>query len=216
MGRGLTAVKAKVLGQNLTIATSHLESPLPPHQWFSEERKDQHACGIKTLDMIAGADSDVVWGGDFNWSDEKDGPMEMTLGWKDAWTELVWETSVGARGEEDPNGYTYDAKVNKMLWGGLRLRLDRFLTKLGRSFELRSIEMVGREPIEGVLFVDRGQKKPVYPSDHFGLLLTIELKEGIEAKAAAALGAPDKSKEGGGGDQRVVVPFTGTARRLRG
>jgi hypothetical protein len=215
MGRGLTTVKAKVLGHNLTIATSHLESPMPPHQWFSDERKAQQALGIKTLDALAGAESDVVWGGDFNWSDERDGHMELTPGWKDAWIDLVWETSVGARGEEDPKGFTYDAKVNKMLFGGLRLRLDRILAKMGRCFELSAIEMVGREPIEGLLFVDRGQKKPVFPSDHFGLLLTIELRDGIEAKSKVTSGGA-KEGESGSGEGRVVVPFSGIARRLRG
>ena len=223
MGRGLTVVRAKVLGHNLTVATSHLESPIPSsNQWFSKERKEQHQFAIKTLDAMAGDGQDVLMGGDFNWTDEREGPMEMTPGWRDAWMDLMLEKSVGGRGgQADTDGYTYDAKVNKMLWGGLRLRLDRFIARLGRSFELKGIEMVGREPIEGVVFMERGQKKPVYASDHFGLLLTIELKEGVEPQATAAArgsvgggSGGGKDREGEGGDGRVLVPFSGTARRL--
>ena len=77
-------------------------------------------------------------------------------------------------------GFTYDAKANGMLTGYLRKRLDRVFFRL-RDYDLEGIEMVGQEPIANLLYKkERSIKKvkqmvdmPVFPSDHFGLLITI-------------------------------------------
>ena len=76
-----------------------------------------------------------------NWSDptkrkEWDGELRLPPGWIDCWLKLH---------QGDP-GFTYDGKLNAMLTGYLRRRLDRVFAK-GSDFVLRSIEMVGTEPI---------------------------------------------------------------------
>ena len=77
-------------------------------------------------------------------------------------------------------GFTYDAKANGMLTGNLRGRVDRVFYKL-RDYDLEGVEMVGREPIPNLTYQkERSIKRvkqlvdmPVFPSDHFGLLVTI-------------------------------------------
>jgi hypothetical protein len=80
-------------------------------------------------------------------------------------------------------GYTYDGRTNGMIGGALQGRLDRFWCRL-EDFDAESIEMVGTEPIPG-LRCDRdftngeGFRRvsvPVFPSDHYGLLLKIRRK----------------------------------------
>jgi hypothetical protein len=43
------------------------------------------------------------------------------------------------------------------------------------SWRCRTIKMIGDEPIKGVEYEKKGRKKPlpVYPSDHFGLVLRL-------------------------------------------
>jgi hypothetical protein len=73
--------------------------------------------------------------------------------------------------------------LNDMLRGYLQKRLDRAFVKL-RDFDVRSIEMVGKQPIPGVTYhktvSNRGKSQnielPVLPSDHFGLLVTLRAK----------------------------------------
>ncbi|KAL9236938.1 hypothetical protein vseg_011548 [Gypsophila vaccaria] len=157
---------------SLVIATSHLESPCPgPPTWdqmFSKERVSQAKEAISVLKQYP----NVIFCGDMNWDDKLDGRFPFTDGWFDAWEKL----------RPAEVGYTYDTKSNKMLTGNrtLQKRLDRFMCHLP-GFKVISIDMIGTEPIPGLEY--RKEKKvrgkiqelmlPVYPSDHYGLLLTI-------------------------------------------
>lgn len=112
------------------------------------------------------------YSGDMNWDDKGDGPFPLQDGWTDAWVEL----------KPGEDGWTYDTKANGMLSGNRKLqkRLDRFVCKLA-DFKMDSIEMIGKEAIPGVsYFKEKKIRKenqrielPVFPSDHFGLVLTI-------------------------------------------
>ncbi|XP_020256745.1 uncharacterized protein LOC109833477 isoform X2 [Asparagus officinalis] len=84
--------------------------------------------------------------------------------WNDAWPVL--------RPSED--GWTYDTESNGMLHhkGELQRRLDRFVCKL-QDFDMFSIKRIGMEKIHGVRHRIKGTNLPVFPSDHYGLLLTI-------------------------------------------
>ncbi|XP_051128164.1 uncharacterized protein LOC127249443 [Andrographis paniculata] len=173
MGRGIHMAEVNVHRDvSIIVATSHLESPCPsPPTWdqmFSKERVEQANEAVKFLDKH----QNVIWGGDMNWDDKSDGPFPLSEGWVDAWAEL--------RPGED--GWTYDTKSNKMLTGNrtLQKRLDRFVCKL-KDFKLVEVEMIGKDPIPGLSYLKekkvKGQVKefelPVFPSDHYGLLLTI-------------------------------------------
>nr|CAB3499126.1 unnamed protein product [Digitaria exilis] len=173
MGRELCTADVIVGGLiNLVVATSHLESPCPgPPTWdqmFSKERVSQADEALRTL----GAFRNVVFCGDMNWDDKGDGPFPLPDGWIDPWTEL----------KPGEDGLTYDTKANVMLSANRKLqkRLDRFVCKLS-DFKVESIEMIGKEAIPGITYIKEKKVRqetrqlvlPVFPSDHFGLVLTI-------------------------------------------
>ncbi|WIA14064.1 hypothetical protein OEZ85_002615 [Tetradesmus obliquus] len=168
MGRGLRSVSASIGGQQVLVATSHLESPIPPQAWYSQERQQQMAEALRSLDDAAAGN--VLFAGDMNWDDKRDGAPPLPNSWVDAWATL----------QPGKPGATYDAKSNPMLpfKGTPALRLDRIICKL-RDWRLGSIELVGNQPLPGVTYSHRlrngGSKElPVLPSDHFGLLLKLE------------------------------------------
>jgi len=173
MGRELCIADVTVGGViKLVVATSHLESPSPgPPTWdqmFSKERVGQANESVRTL----GAFRNVIFCGDTNWDDKGDGPFPLPDGWIDAWDEL----------KPGENGWTYDTKANVMLSGNRKLqkRLGRFMCKLS-YFKVESIEMIGEEVIPGVTYIKEKKVRqeirqlvlPVFPSDHFELVLTI-------------------------------------------
>jgi tyrosyl-DNA phosphodiesterase 2 len=63
-------------------------------------------------------------------------------------------------------------------------RLDRFACKFS-DFKVDNIEMIGKEAIPGITYIKekkvrqeiRNLELPVFPSDHFGLVLTISSSE---------------------------------------
>ncbi|CAJ2649488.1 unnamed protein product [Trifolium pratense] len=176
MGRELCIAELEdVSGKSLVVATSHLESPCPgPPTWdqmFSKERVEQANEALNLLKRYP----NVVFGGDMNWDDKKDGQYPLLDGWVDAWSEL--------RPKE--TGWTYDTKSNQMLSGNRKLqcRLDRFVCHL-RDLKISSIDMIGMDEISGVSYIKEKKVRteikqlvlPVLPSDHYGLLLTISSK----------------------------------------
>jgi len=59
-----------------------------------------------------------------------------------------------------------------MLRGYERMRYDRILFKcVTNTWQPLSIELIGDQPIIGTSW----ENKPLYPSDHFGLLMKIKL-----------------------------------------
>eukprot|EP00270_Netrium_digitus_P004939 TRINITY_DN1640_c0_g1_i7.p2 TRINITY_DN1640_c0_g1~~TRINITY_DN1640_c0_g1_i7.p2 ORF type:complete len:106 (+),score=37.21 TRINITY_DN1640_c0_g1_i7:70-387(+) len=82
-------------------------------------------------------------------------------------------------------GLTYDSKTNGMLKGGrISERLDRIFCKL-KDFVVEDVQLVGTESIHGLTFTKtRSVKKvmqevqlPVLPSDHYGILLHLQIKQ---------------------------------------
>uniref|UniRef100_A0A0D9WZC3 Uncharacterized protein n=1 Tax=Leersia perrieri TaxID=77586 RepID=A0A0D9WZC3_9ORYZ len=161
---------------SLHVSTCRLAAPTPSDV-RAMERVSKASRLVDTL-HLAGKTDNAVLGGDMSWDDDIDGPfpIEGLVGWVDAWSAL--------RGDGG-DGWTYDAVENPMLSEycrkpEIRKRPDRFVCKL-RDFRLRSIEMVGVEPIPGVTHCDDGGYfLPVLPSHHFGLLLTIVPKSFYE------------------------------------
>eukprot|EP00927_Polykrikos_kofoidii_P037000 TRINITY_DN31174_c0_g1_i1.p1 TRINITY_DN31174_c0_g1~~TRINITY_DN31174_c0_g1_i1.p1 ORF type:complete len:266 (+),score=36.22 TRINITY_DN31174_c0_g1_i1:277-1074(+) len=135
----------------LTFATSHFESLS-----HAKTRRSQIS---ETLELLDGPE-DVVFCGDTNINEAVDGEVRPPEPWKDAWLAL----------RPGESGYTYDVEKNTMMaaadeWARsthAMLRFDRFWVKL-QKYKLASIQLLD-EP------VDEG----VWPSDHFGLLLTLE------------------------------------------
>ncbi|KAF6997292.1 hypothetical protein CFC21_013531 [Triticum aestivum] len=183
MGRELCMANINIGGVTLVLGTSHLESPSRP-RLRSNERVAQ---AKESLILLGGRGScNLIFCGDMNWDDKTDGPFPLPDGWVDAWAEL----------KPGEDGWTYDTEANAMLSAVVhkrQLRLDRFVCKLP-DFEVQGIEMVGKEPIPGVLYVKvdvarwkskekicrqrRERMLPVLPSDHFGLVLTVTPQPG--------------------------------------
>ncbi|GKC98116.1 endonuclease/exonuclease/phosphatase family protein, partial [Tanacetum coccineum] len=156
----------------LVVATSHLESPCPgPPTWdqmYSKERVKQANEAVDFLNKNPNA----IFCGDMNWEDELDGEFPLPDGWIDAWTELN-PTDVG---------WTFDTKANQMISANqiLQKRIDRFLIS-SRDFKVESVNMIGTERIPEVTYKKQKEDRtelelPVFPSDHFGLLLTISAR----------------------------------------
>lgn len=169
MGRELCVAEIRVSrGKSLIVATCHLESPDPFRRMYTQERVAQAKKALRCLECFP----NVVLAGDMNWNEELAGEFPIREGWVDAWQKL----------RPGLKGWTCDTDSNPMLAANrpLRLRSDRCLCKLN-DFKLVEISMIGTEPIPGVSYSKqkregdrvRTLKRPVLPSDHYGLLLEI-------------------------------------------
>eukprot|EP01083_Nonionella_stella_P146239 459695_1 len=143
MQRELVQCQIDLKGIKVTVATTHLESPVNKFMGgkddlFTGERKTQIKESFKILDK----QPLVVFGGDMNWNDNpkrkrNDGPVPLPSGWTDCWL------------TKHPNsaGFTYDGRANQMLANYLQSRLDRVFVK---GIEVESVKMIGTEAIPGV------------------------------------------------------------------
>ena len=189
-------------GRELTVMSSHLESFISKAQTSSAERVAQLKDTIRVLDGVVdrraaerlkhprrepgalpdggsgvsgGGVRNALFAGDTNWDETTDGEVPLPPGWEDAWL---------LKGDGGP-GYTYDLKRNAMMSGYLQKRLDRVFCRL-EDFRVASFEMVGTTPVtrrDGSVatyvneWKGRAETKAVLPSDHFGVLVTLEALE---------------------------------------
>ena len=159
-------------GPPLHVATSHFES-----LDFVRKRAKQIATAFES----APAAGDALVCGDTNVNEDLGrsftSPGErvaLPSGWVDAWTTL-------RPGEA---GATFDVDANRMVhrldsWARTnhaRIRFDRFWTRLQPSGgrRLAAIELVGTEPIPPEAAEEASRDARWWPSDHFGLLLTLD------------------------------------------
>lgn len=148
-GRTVLIAVLKTETGPLTIATTHMESPL-----------ESGAVRAKQLDTIfakAGVAGDAIVLGDFNFGDGEPEEGHLDPAYKDMWLEL--------RPKE--KGYTWDNEKSDLaaaskFAGEKSRRLDRILLR-SATWKAKSIEIIGDIP------TDEG-KKDMFPSDHFGLL----------------------------------------------
>ena len=190
MGRCLLFGRARLPGFGIVlVATTHLESPTPPVMRTAERQAQLALCFEKLGGAMRGSSprpSAVLLMGDLNWTEGgrprkdnpnvltqvRDGVLPLPTHWRDAWEATHAEL-----------GYfescTYNSSTNKMLSGTLSYRADRVLF-WGQDVEPRAARMVGTEPLRGVTYVKKGAVKPVYCSDHYGVLATFGLGRGAE------------------------------------
>ncbi|KAL5723270.1 hypothetical protein ACHQM5_006687 [Ranunculus cassubicifolius] len=167
VGREISLMETRVWGnKSLVVATSHLKSRYADpsvsngQYQYRKERIDQAKEALTILNKYP----NVIFCGDMNWDENKDGEFPLPVGWVDAWSEL----------RPDEKGFTYDTKTNAMLLGHprVRKRFDRSLCNLN-SFRLDQIEIIGKDAIPDVIYKSKKKELPVLPSDHYGLILTI-------------------------------------------
>jgi len=187
MGRDCLEAEFLLNGQAFTVATIHLES-----LDFPQKRKEQ----LYYLSQILTAPSVTILG-DFNFDSEQNYshleykreairrgmPIEAVESvplpdnepiendslksyfpeFKDVWVDS---------GLTDPKekGFTFDSLKNRMIKGYERMRYDRILLK-SKYWLPTAISLLGEDPIQ----VTKVGGAVVYPSDHFGLIMTLEI-----------------------------------------
>ena len=188
MGRELVTCRFRctphphVTPVDVVAATSHLESPTPPHGFHVAERQSQLARALRDVESLASADRAPLafFAGDLNWSETRgktqgDGTIVLPSDrWRDAWT--------AANGTDDP-GYTYDSAANPALKGYLKGRLDRCIVRIAQDAPwcVASAALIGKEVVPDAKrpFVPRGknpgppEQLPMTISDHWGLHVTL-------------------------------------------
>jgi exonuclease III len=172
---------------NFTVATLHLES-----LDFPQKRKEQ----LQYIKPILQSPSVTILG-DFNFDSEQnyshleykrdlirkgmpfetvesiplpenepienDNLRDLFPEYKDVWVDCGLIPSTD-------KGYTFDSQKNRMIKGYERMRYDRILLK-SKYWKPTAISLLGDEPISG----SKVGGAVVYPSDHFGLIMTLEI-----------------------------------------
>ncbi|TNE47377.1 MAG: hypothetical protein EP343_19575 [Deltaproteobacteria bacterium] len=154
MGRGLSVLHCPQL--DLVVGATHLES-----MDSAEFRQAQAREAFERLDSYQ--TGTAIFMGDTNLYDDE--TLEpLPTGWVDAWTTLY---------PNDP-GWTRDSEVNKMLRYPSQQRIDRIFIR-SQNYKLVQMEILGLTPLDPDVY-DLDPEQPIYPSDHFGLLLEIKHK----------------------------------------
>lgn len=200
MGRGLLVARAAWPGVgDVLFGVAHLESFVGREvdAAVRAERRAQVARAAATLEAKAAAHgcAAAVLLGDFNWDDGKDGDAVAAAGaaWRDAWRD---------RGSPKASEFTYDGRANGMLKHGFKHRFDRVFV-LDREVKRQTLDaadacavattgfrLVGTAQV-GTRTIQHEKKGtlPMFPSDHFGVEVTLEKRA-----AAAAAPAPAAKK----------------------
>ena len=204
MGRGLLVARATWPGVgDVLFGVAHLESFVGREvdAAVRAERRAQVARAAATLEAKAAAHgcAAAVLLGDFNWEDSKDGDALAAAGaaWRDAWRD---------RGSPKASEFTYDGRANGMLKHGFKHRFDRVFV-LDRAKEVKEqtlndaadasraiattgFRLVGTAQV-GTRTIQHEKKGtlPMFPSDHFGVEVT------LEKRAAAAAAPPPAAKK---------------------
>lgn len=216
MGRGLLLGSALLDGRRIILATSHLESFVPGEAGIVSQRCAQLKLAGRWLqeEMKRVRAVAAIFLGDMNWDDKDGDPLDhLGDGWKDVW---------GTLGSPADRRYTYDGKENGMLAHRYRSRLDRcYLLSAESSTQAtvvaRSMALVGREQVGDRLITkqrNNGQTRrlPLFPSDHFGLLVHFDLeapaKPQTVGEAQAGGRAEPDSHHAHAGERAVKRPRT--------
>ena len=188
-GRTFLVVRTQVRGRPFAVATCHLESPL--------EAGATRASQLDVFFRQLGC-ADAIMLGDFNFGDGEAESKRIPGAFQDAWL----ATNAGE------NGFTWDIERSPMARKGsfpgeASRRLDRILVK-SRFLKPQKTEILGSAPVD----------KPgeVFPSDHFGLLASLEVvvpgaQVKTEPKALGCAGTPGGVPETTGkGDNPLPKP----------
>lgn len=155
--RTLFAVKTVINGKDVIIGTCHLESPLNA----GEVRARQ----LERFFTHLNATDESIFLGDFNFGDGEQPETESL----DPQFEDVWLTLR----PHDP-GYTWNREISDMADQGSfpnepSRRIDRILVK-SAGWKPTAVMILGNEAVSA-------DTPNVFPSDHFGLLATLEWQD---------------------------------------
>lgn len=153
-GRALLSARIAIDGQDLTLATLHLESL--PEEATARTRQIQAIAGNRGLD----SQHRTLIVGDFNHGDgDKEQRLPHLAGWRDAWLTL--------RPDPDDAGLTYDIERNPLA------RANAFATEPSRRLD-RILLSSDLTPLAvGLVTPGPGQGARRPPSDHYGVWIDI-------------------------------------------
>lgn len=160
MGRRLVMADIQMQPYELLrIGTVHLESLNNQQQRSAQLQICQHA-------FEKDSPSGLILMGDFNFSDrhqENVAQFHILWKWTDVWTSLVYS---------DEYRYTFDTEMNLMIrrthGHADRSRYDRIIFQ-SRTIQPKMIDIIGKHSV-GLL-----DHRPVFVSDHFGLIAIFQL-----------------------------------------
>lgn len=158
--RALFFAELEVHGRKIAVATCHLESLLED----GPIRADQLDAFFQALAPY----EEAFFAGDFNFGDgEQPDTAHLDKTFRDAWSEL----------HPDKPGYTWDIELSEFARresfpGEPSRRLDRILFKSTRWLPV-SAAIIGNKPLDG-------DRRRLFPSDHFGLLAVFRLRPPTE------------------------------------
>jgi endonuclease/exonuclease/phosphatase family metal-dependent hydrolase len=156
LGRGALIVRCKIGGRSVALATVHLES-------FLEDGPVRAKQLEAVFPKLKDAD-DAVLLGDFNFGDGEKETASLEKSFTDLWNALH---------PKEP-GYTWDKEASPMALQGSfpdekSRRLDRILVRSG-YWKAKDISLLGDHPVSE-------KEKDLFPSDHFGLTATLEIRK---------------------------------------
>lgn len=160
MARYFLLMHLNVNNENIEIGTVHLESL---------SNRDRRKAQLELISKTLKCETSLFMG-DFNFcsyrnwnkSDtnlENDVLKQIIPDHKDIWAELKTE-----------KGYTFDSDVNRMIGKHETMRYDRIMIK-SKTWIPETIDIIGNKS-----FVHE-EERIIFPSDHFGLLTTINFNK---------------------------------------
>ena len=200
MGRGFLYVRARLPASSTQVlfTTSHLESPIDKEGTTNGPERVRQ---IRQLEAFCNKQFQLhrnlniaILSGDMNWDESVNDVYLLSTAlqsrtWGDAWCELP-------SSKNNFGGYTFNCAENPFLEGDRRCRLDRILfhcrDEQTSSCTVRDVSLVGTDPIPGNYTVEKQnvfalsstngyatptkmtRRIPIVPSDHYGLVVTLE------------------------------------------
>lgn len=177
------------MGQTFQVGTVHLESLGNP---------DLRAQQLEISNRVLKSSTSAILCGDFNFCSYRNYSKRVTIlensylptrlpGYVDIWEEIypasvdrdrqlpsTEEIRTGAASQADTitdPGFTFDSETNPMLYNYEQMRYDRIMLR-SRRWQAIDIQILGRDPI---FFDSIGGNPIAVPSDHYGLVTTMQL-----------------------------------------
>eukprot|EP01080_Neovahlkampfia_damariscottae_P005304 gene5304-8922_t len=160
-GRNCQISNLKINNKTIKIANVHLESL---------NSRDLRETQLFLIQNFLKNDHSIILG-DFNFDSNRnynleEKPLENDVlskygleDYTDSWKELY----------PDNEGFTFDSENNSNIEQIERMRYDRIIVKKSKIWKLKEMKLIGDSYISDDI--------PIYPSDHFGLSLTIEIDQ---------------------------------------
>jgi endonuclease/exonuclease/phosphatase family metal-dependent hydrolase len=157
-GRNAQILNLNIFNKKVSIANVHLES--------LNSRDLRETQLFLTQQFVQNSDFSIILG-DFNFDSKRNYILEETPLENDVLKKYKLENYLDAWEFLNPNdpGFTFDSENNSNIEQFEQMRYDRILVKKSEEWKLESMELIGNRYISDEI--------PIYPSDHFGLVLTL-------------------------------------------